>query len=172
MRHKQEHALARAKYWVTDCLEQGEAVVVTGGWLLLEEARRWFKAWEGTIVTTRFSRSVHEWCENPQDALLCTPPWILEPGEVLAAVERPLTVVLLASPWQREVIVAFLKGIREAFTVLDVPAGTRTIYDATVAVDPATFKLRPGKVSNQWVWSCGSKSSAAEPRLHVEEGGE
>ena len=72
---------------------------------------------------------------------------------MLGAVEPPLNVVLLESKKEKgEVIVAFLKGICEAFVVLDMPAGTRTIYDATVAADPATFKLRPGKISQQWAW--------------------
>ncbi len=149
--NEREELLSRAKHWVTDCLEQGEAVVVTGGWLLLQESQRWFKAWEGTIVTTRFSRSVHEWRENPKDVLLCTPLWILERCEVLGAVEPPLNVVLLESA-KRKPIVASLKGAREAFAVLDVQAGTHTIYDASVTADPATFKLRPGKTSKQWAW--------------------
>ena len=150
---RRDGVFARAKHWVEDCLVQEEAVVVVGGWLSLEEARRWLKAWEGTIVTTKFRRSVQPWTENPKDPLLCTPPWFLDQGEMLKAVERPLNVVLLESQKeQRHVIVAFLKGICEAFVVLDMPAGTRTIYDATVAADPATFKLRPGKISQQWAW--------------------
>ena len=43
-RKEHDKLLSAAAHWVADCLEQDEAVVVTGGWLLLEEARRWIKA--------------------------------------------------------------------------------------------------------------------------------
>lgn len=143
--------LSRAAHWVEECLEQDEAVVVVGGWLLLEEASRLIEAWENTIVTTRFTDRMEAWGECPDAALFCTPLGILEQGNGLGDLGRPLNVVLLASS-RRAAIEASLKDKCDAFAILDVQEGTHTIYDASVAASPATFKLRPGKISKQWAW--------------------
>ena len=63
-RKEHDKLLSAAAHWVAACLEQDEAVVVTGGWLLLEEARRWTKAWEGLVVMALgagLHQRVREW---------------------------------------------------------------------------------------------------------------
>ncbi|MEA3377122.1 MAG: hypothetical protein U9R72_13110 [Chloroflexota bacterium] len=159
-RNEHDELLSAAAHWVAACLEQHEAVVVTGGWLLLEEGRRWIKAWEGMVAMTLGSgldQRVRKWSERPDQALLCTPRWLLEGGiDVLATLHHPLNVVLLESDgvfaFRKRQIIASLTESRDAFAILDIPARTRTIYDAGVASDPVTFRLRRGKVNRQWAW--------------------
>lgn len=150
-----DQLLSLASHWVDDCLQEDEAVIVTGGWLLLQEAQRWICAWEGVVLTERYAglhHRVREWPLGADQPLLCTPRWLVEQGsDVIRALSCPLNVVLLVSCYRRRII-ASLTEIREAFALLDVPAETQTIYDRRVAPEPVTFKLRPGKVSKQWAW--------------------
>lgn len=155
-----DRLLSGAAYWVDDCLQQKEAVVVAGGWLLLERARRWLPAWEGRVVTTKFASLHHRvwgWSDRPDQALLCTPRWLLEEGrEVIATLRRPLSVVLLESGGifavRKRQIVSALTDLLDSFAVLDIPAETKTIWDAEVASEPAEFRLLRGELSKQWVW--------------------
>jgi hypothetical protein len=79
----------------------------------------------------------------------------LEGGiDALAALHQPLPVVLLESDgvfaFRKRHIIASLTESGDAFAILDIPARTRTIYDAGVASNPVTFRLRRGEVSKQW----------------------
>ena len=117
--------LSAAAPWVADCREQDTAVVVTGRWLLLEEARRWIKAWEGLVVMALGSgldQRLRHWIERPDQALLCTPRWLLEGGiDGLAALHHLLNVVLLESDgvfaFRKRQIIASLIESREALDI-------------------------------------------------------
>ncbi len=154
---ERERRLALGSDLAEGSLLSGEAVIVVGGWMLLEEVQRCLKGWRGVVFTTRLAhkhRILQKWVHKPDEALLCTPSMLVEAYEIVGSVDRPLTVILLDERCRDKVARALelLKRVRSECTFVDIPAEEQTVWDAEISDRPSTFRLLHGGVSPQWSW--------------------
>jgi hypothetical protein len=154
---ERERVISLSSELASKALDLGEAVIVIGGWMLLEEIQRDLPAWRGIVFTTRLAknrRMLLQWTSDPAQALLCTPSMLLQTYEDIGSVDRPLTMILLEKRYRQKVarVLEILKRVRSEYTLADVPAEEQTVWDAEISDEPSTFRLLKDGVSPQWSW--------------------
>jgi hypothetical protein len=104
------------------------AIVVVGTAQELDRARQHTTPWEDLIVTTSsawYPGRVHEWADDPQGPLFCTPAVLSQCAQVIGGAGPSLTVVLLSAPRRAEAALEIL-GRCGALSVLDSDLMVRT----------------------------------------------